>query len=254
LNGTTLKSPSARDRGSFKRWSDDFARFIDGSIREQGLPEAAKAAHALSDYFRDFIAERRKSPRDDLMSALIEAHEADDALSLDELVSNAILLLGAGHETTTNLLANGTLALLRHRGELERLRAEPALARSAVEELLRFDSPVQMTARLPGEDLEIRGQQIPAGQEVNLILAAANRDPAQFEDPDRLDLGRSENRHLAFGQGAHFCLGAPLARLEGQVAFERLVKRFPRLDLTGEKLRWKPGMVLRGLKALPLAF
>jgi len=158
------------------------------------------------------------------------------------------------HQNARTCLDCRRVIIRQIRAELERLRAEPALARSAVEELLRYDSPVQMTARLPGEDLEIRGQQIQAGQEVNLILAAANRDPAQFEDPDRLDLGRSENRHLAFGQGAHFCLGAPLARLEGQVAFERLVKRFPRLDLTGEKLRWKPGVVLRGLKALPLAF
>jgi cytochrome P450 len=242
------------DRGDFKRWSDDFVPFIDGSIRDQGLPQAAKAAAALTDYFTRFIEERRKEPRDDLMSALVAAEAQGDVLSRDELIATAILLLAAGHETTTNLIGNGVLALLRNRGELERLRREPYIAKSAVEELLRFDAPVQLTSRLPREDVELFGQRFEAGLEVNVILGAANRDPAQFRDPDRLDLGRGDNRHLAFGHGAHFCLGAPLARLEAQVAFEGLAQRFPRLDLADGPPAWKPGIVLRGPKALPLQF
>jgi len=244
----------AADLERFKRWSDDFVPFLDGSIRDQGLPQAAKAAEALSDYFTDFIAERRRAPEDDLMSALVAAEAQGDVLSRDELIATAILLLAAGHETTTNLIGNGTLSLLHHRGELERLRREPALAKSAVEELLRFDAPVQLTSRIPKEDLEIGGRRIPAGLEVNVVLAAANRDPESFPDPDRLDLARPDNRHLSFGHGAHFCLGAPLARLEAQVAFERLATRFPQLEQDGGPVAWKPGVVLRGLRALPLRF
>jgi hypothetical protein len=244
----------AADRERFKRWSDDFVPFIDGSIRDQGLAEAARAAEALCDYFEDFIAERRRAPKDDLMSALVAAEAQGDVLTRDELIATAILLLAAGHETTTNLIGNGTLALLRHRDAFERLRREPSLTKSAVEELLRFDAPVQLTSRIPKEDVEIGGRRIPAGFEVNVVLAAANRDPAQFPEPDRLDLSRSDNRHVSFGFGAHFCLGAPLARLEAQVAFERLATRFPRLEQDTDALAWKPGVVLRGLKGLPLRF
>lgn len=244
----------ASDRGDFKRWSDDFVPFIDGSIRDQGLQRAAKAASAMSRYFDEFIEERRKEPRDDLMSALVAAEAQGDVLSRDELIATAILLLAAGHETTTNLIGNGVLALLHHRDELERLRANPALAKSAVEELLRFDAPVQLTSRLPSEDIEVAGQRLESGVEVNVVLGAANRDPAQFAEPDRLDIGRVDNRHLSFGFGAHFCLGAPLARLEAQVTFQRLTTRFPKLDLDGGPPDWKPGIVLRGVKRLPLRF
>jgi cytochrome P450 len=240
------------DRGEFKRWSDDFVPFIDGSIRDQGLERAAKAAVALTDYFTQVIEERRKSPRDDLMSALVAAEEQGDVLSRQELIATAVLLLAAGHETTTNLIGNGMLALLRHPAELARLRSEPDLAGSAVEELLRFDSPVQLTSRIPQEPIEIQGQRIPAGEEVNVVLAAANRDPARFSEPDRLDLGRRDNRHLSFGYGTHFCLGASLARLEAQTAFAGLLRRFPHLALAEPAPPWKPGIVLRGVRALRL--
>jgi cytochrome P450 len=186
------------------------------------------------------------------MSGLIAAHERDDALSETELIATAVLLLGAGHETTTNLIGNGLLALLRHPAERARLRREPGLAKSAVEELLRYESPVQLTSRIPKREVKLGGRVIPAGIEVNLVLGAANRDPLQFPDADRLDLGRPDNRHVAFGHGPHFCLGAPLARLEAQVAFSRLVERFPSLRAAGEPEAWRPGLVLRGLRTLPV--
>jgi pimeloyl-[acyl-carrier protein] synthase len=244
----------AADREKFKRWSDQMVPFIDGTLREAGLMEAALGAQALEAYFREFIQARRKDPRDDLMSGLIAAHERDDALSEIELVATAILLLGAGHETTTNLIGNGLLALLRDAPERARLRREPGLAKSAAEELVRYDSPVQLTSRIPTRDVTLRGQQIAAGIEVNLVLGAANRDPLAFPEADRLDLARVDNRHVAFGHGPHFCLGAPLARLEAQVAFSRLVERFPSLSSASEEVSWRPGLVLRGLTALPVRF
>ena len=244
----------AADREKFKRWSDQMVPFIDGTLREAGLMEAARGAQALEAYFREFIQARRKDPRDDLMSGLIAAHERDDALSEIELVATAILLLGAGHETTTNLIGNGLLALLRDAPERARLRREPGLAKSAVEELVRFDSPVQLTSRIPMRDVTLRGHPIAAGIEVNLVLGAANRDPLAFPEADRLDLARVDNRHVAFGHGPHFCLGAPLARLEAQVAFSRLVERFPALSSASEEVSWRPGLVLRGLTALPVRF
>jgi cytochrome P450 len=162
------------------------------------------------------------------------------------------LILIAGHETTTNLIGNGAVALLEHPDQLARWRREPELAKTAVEELLRFDSPVQLTSRYPLADLEWDGRKLRAGQEVNLVLGAANRDPAVFADPDRLDLSRADNRHVAFGFGAHFCLGAPLARLEGQIALATLVRRFPGLAFgRGEPVR-RPGVVLRGYSSLPV--
>jgi cytochrome P450 len=244
----------ASDRGDFKRWSDDFVPFIDGSIRDQGLLVAAKAAEAFTKYFTQVIEDRRSTPRDDLMSALVASEDEGDKLSRDEVIASAVLLLAAGHETTTNLIGNGMLALLRHRDQFERLRHETDLGRSAVEELLRYDAPVQMTSRRSKEDFEIGGKRIPPGEEINVLLGAANHDPAQFSEPDRLDLARNASLHLAFGHGAHFCLGSTLARIEAQVAFERIVRRFPRLDLTSEAPSWKAGVVLRGVKALPLRF
>jgi cytochrome P450 len=244
----------AADREKFKRWSDEMVPFIDGTLRASGLVQAARGAQALEAYFRDFIEVRRKDPRSDLMSGLIAAHERDDALSQTELVATAILLLGAGHETTTNLIGNGLLALLRHPREWGRLRREPGLVKSAVEELLRFDSPVQLTSRIPRRDVTLRGCRMAAGVEVNVVLGAANRDPLEFPDADRLDLARAENRHVAFGHGPHFCLGAPLARLEAQVAFSRLVERFPSLRAASQEESRRPGLVLRGLAALPVFF
>ncbi len=166
-----------------------------------------------------------------MLSGLIAAEEAGDKLSEDELLATCILLLVAGHETTVNLIGNGSLALLRHPDQLRRLREDPGLIVTAVEELLRFDGPVQRTARIPSEDVTIGGKTIGKGEMVMPFIGAADRDPAQFPDPDRLDIGRTENRHIAFGWGIHFCIGAPLARVEGQIAINTLLRRMPRLAL-----------------------
>ena len=245
---------AAVDRERFKHWSDAIAVVLDGSVRTAGLPAAAACCAELSEYLRGEIAARRRAPREDLLSRLIAAHDEADALSEDELIATCVLILLAGHETTTNLIGNGMLALGRHPGELERLRREPQLVRSAVEEMLRFDSPVQLTSREALEAGELGGVPIEAGLEVNLSLAAANRDPAQFEDAERFDVARAPNRHLAFGLGAHFCLGAPLARLEAQAAFEAIVRRIPLWKLESEAIQRRPGLVLRGLASLPIAF
>jgi cytochrome P450 len=212
------------------------------------------ARQALAEYFRELIAERRAHPQDDLLSGLVAAEEAGDTLSEDELLSTVILLLIAGHETTVNLIGNGTRALLLDPDQLQRLREHPELIGSAVEELLRFDGPVQRTARIPNADVTIGGRTIKAGELVMPFLAAANRDPAQFADPDRLDIGRADNRHIAFGWGIHFCLGAPLARVEGQIAINTLVRRLPKLALAGDKADWRFSLTLRGLERLPVTF
>jgi cytochrome P450 len=189
-----------------------------------------------------------------MLSALIAAEEAGDKLDEDELLATCILLLVAGHETTVNLIGNGTLALLRHPEQLRRLREDPALIGSAVEELLRYDGPVQRTARIPSEDITIGGRTIPKGDMVMPFLGAANRDPAQFPDPDRLDITRTDNRHIAFGMGIHFCLGAPLARMEGQIAINTLLRRLPKLALAGQRPEHRQSLTLRGLVSLPVAF
>src|SRR5437899_10471675 len=205
-------------------------------------------------YFRGLVAERRASPRGDLLSALIAAEGAGDKLSEDELLATCILLLVAGHETTVNLIGNGTLALLRHPGELRRLRETPGLIGSAVEELLRYDGPVQRTARIPSEDVTIGGRTIARGEMVMPFIGAADRDPVQFPEPDRLDIGRADNRHIAFGWGIHFCLGAPLARIEGQIAINTLLRRLPKLALATDRPEYRQSLTLRGLKALPVSF
>jgi pimeloyl-[acyl-carrier protein] synthase len=174
-------------------------------------------------------------------------------LTHDELLAQCVMLLFAGHETTTNLIGNGVLALLEHPSELAKLRVEPTLIESAVEELLRFDSPTQATFRSVAEDFVLRGQQLHRGEHVLLMLGAANRDPSVFAEPDTLNLGRRDNRHLAFSHGPHFCLGAALARIEGQIAIGTLVQRFLHLRLTEVDLNWRPNVFLRGLEALPVA-
>lgn len=207
-------------------------------------------------YLRRLVAERTRHPTGDLVSALAAARESDDRLTADEVLSLIVLLLTAGHETTVNLVGTGTLALLRHPDQLARLRDDPGLAPTAVEELLRFVSPAETaTERYAREDMEIAGVPVPRGALVLLVLAAANRDPAQFTDPDRLDLARTPNRHLAFGQGLHYCLGAPLARLEAGVALPALLRRVPDLRpaVPEEALRWRGGLVLRGVESLPVA-
>ena len=245
------------DRERFKGWSLDIARGLDSVWLplESEIPKRSGAArHAIGDYMRGLIAERRASPRGDLLSALIAAEEAGDKLSEDELIATCILLLIAGHETTVNLIGNGTLALLRHPEELRRLRKTPGLITSAVEELLRYDGPVQRTARITSTEVTIGGRTIPKGEMVMPFIGAADRDPSQFPDPDRLDLGRADNRHIAFGWGIHFCLGAPLARVEGQIAIDTLVRRLPGLALVDAEPEHRQSLTLRGLKALPVTF
>jgi cytochrome P450 len=221
----------------------------------QSVAAANDATNALVDYLDGLIAERKSAPRDDMLSALISAEESGESLSHDELISTILLLLIAGHETTANLIGNGMLALLRHPDQLARLRTadDPELDRSAVEELMRFDGPIQMVERITLEPVVIGGRDIPAGRIVVCLTAAANRDPSAFADPNRLDLGRAPNPHVGFGGGAHFCLGAALARLEGRVAIGTLARRFPNLRLLDPKPDWRPSFTIRGLRQLPLA-
>jgi cytochrome P450 PksS len=242
------------DRHAFHRWSHALVSAASSTWR---MVRAVPSAWALIRYVRRIIKKRRADPGDDLISALARAEEAGDTLSEDELLAMVVLLLIAGHETTVNLIGNGTLALLEHPDQLERLRNDPGLIRPAVEELLRFASPVETTTeRFAREDVTIAGVTIPRGDMVFPVVASANRDERQFTNPDALDLGREPNRHLSFGLGAHFCLGASLARLEGQVAIGTLLRRAPdlRLAVAPAALRWRGGLVLRGLAALPVAF
>jgi cytochrome P450 len=244
----------AADHVTFQQWSRELAGSIDPSPLRTPEQEAriGAAAEAFVEYFSDLIARRRTTPREDLLSALIAAEEAGDRLSEPELLATAMFLLIAGHETTVNLVGNGALALLRNHDEFDRLRDDPFLDRNAVEELLRFDSPVMITQRITLDEYEIGGVTIPARQQIVPLLGAANRDPEAFPEPDRLDLGRdAAARHLAFGGGHHFCLGAALARLEGQVAIGTLVRRFPDLTLAGDPVR-RETFTLRGLEHLPV--
>jgi cytochrome P450 len=241
----------AEDRVRFHAWSSVVAASLDPLVPESVAAQVVDARNALHAYLRGVIEQRRREPRADLISALVAVEEQGDVLSEPELVTMCTLLLIAGHETTVNLIGNGVLALLRHPDALARLRAEPPLITSAVEELLRFDSAVQLTARVAVERLEIGGQTIEAGQWILPLLGAANHDPAQFRDPEALDLARTPNNHVAFGRGIHFCLGAPLARLEGQIAIGTLVRRFPNLALAGEPIR-RNQITLRGLSSLPV--
>jgi len=221
-------------------------------------PQVARRANEgrqqLFEYFEGLIRERKADPRDDLVSALIQAEDRGDFLSHGELLAMLLLLLVGGHETTVNLIGNGLLALLRNPDQLELLRTEEGIEKRAVEELLRYDAPVQYSGRVAKEDFELGGKTVRAGDGVRMIIAAANRDPEVFGDPDRLDLSRDPCPHLAFGAGVHFCLGAPLARLEGQIALAAAVRRFPRMRLATNDLRWRPAPVLRGLEALPVRF
>ena len=185
---------------------------------------------------------------------MLAAEEQGDRLTKEELFATCALLLIAGHETTVNLIGNGTLALLRHPDQWERLKDHPELIQTAIEELLRYDSPVQMTSRVALEDIEYKGVTFRRGQEVAMMFGAANRDPAQFANPATLDIGRRDNRHLSFGGGIHYCLGAPLARLEGEIAFQTLARRMPHLTLTGAEITYRDNYLLRGLTALPVKF
>jgi cytochrome P450 PksS len=242
------------DRKKFNRWSNSL---VTVTSSRWGTFLSIPSVWALMRYARNLIRARRAAPQDDLATALVQAEEAGDHLNEDELVAMIVLLLVAGHETTVNLIGNGLLTLLDHPAELARLRDDPALIRPAVEELLRFQSPVEMANdRFAREDIELAGVTIPRGALVHAVIASANRDEQQFPDPDCLDITREPNRHLAFGQGVHYCLGAPLARMEGQIAIANLLRRTPnlRLAVARDAVRWRKGMLLRGLRALPVAF
>ncbi|AYE96746.1 cytochrome P450 [Mycobacterium paragordonae] len=242
----------AEDHRQFRQWSSAMINGF-GSPNAEARATSAEAARQVFDYLADVIAARRRSPREDLISAMIAAQEERDALSDAELLATGNLLLLAGHETTTNLIGNGTLALLREPDQWNRLCEEPALLPTAIEELLRYDGPVQATVRVALEDVAIDDQVISEGSLVLVNIGSANHDPETFEDPDQLDLARAPNPHLAFGFGTHFCLGAPLARLEARLAFDALTKRFPRLSLVDDRPVYRTNPVLRGLTSLNVA-
>jgi pimeloyl-[acyl-carrier protein] synthase len=250
-----LGVPAARSE-AVKQWSLDLARALDAIALPAGpevVERGRRATAELLGCFRELVDARRRRPGADLLSALVAAEEAGDRLTEGELLATCVLLYVAGHETTVNLVGNGLLALLRHPDQWRRLRDDPRLLPGAVEELLRYDGPVQRTGRIAAEDVELAGVGIPAGSLVLGFLGAANRDPGHFPEPDRLDVTRDEPRHLAFGYGIHYCLGAPLARLEAQVALDALLRRFPELELEDPTPAWRPSSTLRGLVALPVS-
>ena len=241
----------AEDHRKFKTWAAEIVAGI-GNTTTAGSAAATPAFLHLLGYLGEIIAARRQEPRDDLISALVLAQEENDALSDEELLATCNLLLLAGHETTTNLIGNGLLALLREPRELARLRGDLSLLPTAIEELLRYDGPVQATLRVTLDEVELDGNRIEAGSLLLIGIGAANHDPDVFHEPERLDIGRDPNPHLGFGFGAHFCLGAPLARLEAEIAFRALLERFAELRLADEAPEYRPNPILRGLKALPV--
>jgi cytochrome P450 len=243
-----------REQNKFHRWSN---AIVSSQSSKFGALKAIPSVISFLRYIRRLVRLRQAHPENDLTTAMIQAEEAGDRMNGDEMLSMIFLLLIAGHETTVNLIGNGMLALFTHPEQMEKLRGDASLVASAVEEMLRFDSPLEMaTERYATEEVEFSGTAIPAGARVYVVIASANRDEQQFERADQFDITRPNNRHLSFGMGAHYCLGAPLARLEGQIAITALLKRMPKLRLAvpyGE-IRWKPGLILRGVKALPVEF
>lgn len=236
-------------------WSTDFAEVL-GNFQHN--PDHAKRMIRILDqlkgYFRAAVQERQRRPHDDLISALLTAEVDGDRLSEEEVIANSIMLLTGGQETTTNLIGNGLLTLLRHPDQMALLRSNPALIATSIEEFLRFESPVQYTSRLAPEDMRLGGKAIRKKQAVITIMGAANRDPERFPNPDTLDITRQDNRHLAFAWGAHFCFGAPLARLEGDIAFSTLLRRMPGMQLVPGPIVWRENLSFRGLTSLPVTF
>ena len=269
----------ASDRDRFKQWSDDLFAIL-GTVRQKPSHLLERATQSLSEmalYVKELSRKRRAEPQDDLLTALlsltededlscprhdsapvpmgeqlVRARDAASTLTEEELVSNINILLSTGHETTTHLIGNGLLALLQNPDQKERLQAQPDLLTSAIEEMLRYDSPVQITYRSALEDANIHGKQLRKGDLVNTILGAANRDPGRFLDPNRFDITRNQGRHIGFGIGIHFCIGAPLVRLEADVIFQTILHRFPRISLATETLEWQEHPIFRGLKSLPV--
>jgi cytochrome P450 len=243
------------DFEKLKRWSANFAEML-GNFQHNPdrIPSMLQTVTEMTEYFRSAVRQQQSEPRQGLIHSLLTAEIKGDRLDEDEVIANVIITMVGGLETTTNLIGNGVLSLLRNPGELQRLQADPTLLQSGVEELLRYESPSQHTARIAPEDIDICGQRIRKGQAVYAVMGAANRDPQRFPEPDRLDVGRRDNRHVAFGWAAHFCFGAALARTEGQVAFGTMLRRCPNLDLEPGPLEWRSNLGLRGLTALTVKF
>ena len=239
----------AADMDLFEGWSDTLALSVDPLLGRGQIQAIKRAEQELFAYFEAIIEQRRRQPREDLVSALLAAEEQGERLTHEELLSVMLLLLVAGHETTRNLIGNGMLALLRHPDQLQRLRARPELLDSAIQELLRYDSPVQLDGRCAREDVELGGKRVRTGEVVISLIGAANRDPERFDDPDALDIGRQDTGHLSFGRGIHYCLGSALAVLEARIAFSTLLARYPSIRLAGEP-RYRQGVVLRGVEEL----
>ena len=243
------------DHEQLKDWSTDFAEMLGNFQHNPDRSERVlKSVEGMLMYFRAAMRDQSRHPRPGLVSSLMSAEVDGARLNDDEIIANLIVTMVGGQETTTNLIGNGLLSLLRNPDQLELLRSDPSIMTSAIEELLRYESPSQHTARLAHEDLTLGGKSIRKRQAVIAVMAAGNRDPSRFPDPDRLDLRRPDNRHLAFGWGAHFCFGAPLARLEGRIAFETMLRRLSNISLEPVDLVWRDNLGLRGLKSLPVTF
>jgi pimeloyl-[acyl-carrier protein] synthase len=250
--GAMLGIPE-RDVDRFKSWARDIVFLVGSGSPSERLAVAAEEHFGeMRAYLGALVRDRRHAPHPDLLSAMIDAADHGARLSEDEIFANATFLMTAGHETVTNMLSNGVLSLLRHPDQLARLRGERSLTTSAAEEILRFESPVQMTSRRALADGEFAGRRVKAGEALQLFLGAANRDPARFPDPDRFDIARGDNRHVAFGFGPHFCLGAALAREELRVALDHLLDRLPGLELAVDEVAWQPTIDFRGPLALPV--
>ena len=263
------------DRARFKGWSDDLFAIL-GTVRRSPelMEKAAQSLAEMTEYVTELSRGRREQPRDDLLSVLLSVvdeemecphphhaygqlplnHRDTAQLTQDELVANINILLSTGHETTTHLIGNGLLALLQHPDQMQKLRAQPNLIHSAIEEMMRYDNPVQITYRSATQDAEVGGKQIHQGDLINSILGSANHDLERYTDADRFDITRNEGRHLNFGLGIHFCIGASLVRLEAEIAFNTILRRFPKLQLTTDHLEWQEHPVFRGLKILPVSF
>ena len=249
-----LGVPPSDAQEQLHQWSRVLSRILDSLISLAEYEAINKAILEFQQYFRELISKRVKDPQNDLISYLIAARDESEKLSEEEVLSTCILLFMTGEETTVNLIGNGMLALLHHPKQMEKLKQEPNIIQTAVEEVLRYDSPGQITVRIASDNLEIGGQTIQKGEKMLLCLGAANRDPAKFSNPDRFDLLRKENHHLAFGDGIHRCLGAALARIQAEIAINSLVQKLPNLKLASDKLEWRKNIALRGLKALPVTF
>ncbi|WP_158736405.1 cytochrome P450 [Alteribacillus sp. YIM 98480] len=241
------------DRDKIKKWSDDLMLLVFGAVDVPDRHEKAqKSLQEMYDYLHDIASKRRENPQDDLISAIAFAGDGGDKLTTDEIISTCSLLVFGGHETTTNLIANGMMSLLTHPQAYKELKDNPSLISSAVEEFLRYEGPSKAMIRIAKEDLELGGKKIKQNERLLLVQASANRDPAKFTKPDKLDITRHPNQHLGFGRGIHYCLGAPLARVEGEIAIKQLIQRFPQMTLEDVQIEWQPTIINRALKRLPV--